>query len=79
MDNPDYRDTDSDNDLVLPDLDESGGGNVISNSDGDGDGLNNNHDAITEWKRPLTFDASNGVIDPSSAFTDTDGDVNYWW
>jgi len=73
-DNPDYRDTDSDNDGTS-DLDESGLGNTISTSDGDGDGLNNNHDN-TDNNSVATFDATNGITTPSSAFTDTDSDVN---
>lgn len=73
-DNPDYRDTDSDNDGTS-DLDESGLGNVISTSDGDGDGLNNNHDN-TDTNNVSSFDATNGITTPSSAFTDTDIDVN---
>ncbi len=73
-DNPDYRDTDADNDGIS-DLDESGLGNVISTSDGDGDGLNNNHDN-TDTNNVSNFDATNGITTPSSAFTDTDIDVN---
>jgi len=73
-DNPDYRDTDSDNDGTS-DLEESGLGNVISTSDGDGDGLNNNHDN-TDTNNVSSFDATNGITTPSSAFTDTDIDVN---
>ena len=73
-DNPDYRDTDSDNDGTS-DLEESGLGNTISTSDGDGDGLNNNHDN-TDTNNVSNFDATNGITTPSSAFTDTDIDVN---
>lgn len=73
-DNQDYRDTDSDNDGTS-DLDESGLGNVVSSSDTDGDGLNNNHDN-TDTNDVSNFDATNGITTPSSAFTDTDSDVN---
>ena len=73
-DNPDYRDTDSDNDGTS-DLDESGLGNTISTNDGDNDGLNNNHDN-TDTNDVSNFDATNGITTPSSAFTDVDSDVN---
>ena len=73
-DNPDYRDLDADNDGT-PDLDESGLGNIISNNDDDGDGLNNNHDN-TDTNDVSNFDTTNGITDPSATFSDVDTDVN---
>ncbi|ARV14523.1 T9SS type A sorting domain-containing protein [Polaribacter sp. SA4-12] len=42
-DNPDYKDTDSDNDGIT-DINENGDGNTLANTDLDGDGLDDNFD-----------------------------------
>jgi hypothetical protein len=75
-DNPDYRDTDSDNDGTN-DIDESGLGNTLSNTDGDGDGLDDNIDA-TDTNNVSNFDATNGITNPATELQENplDNDVN---
>lgn len=69
-DSPDYIDLDSDNDLLL-DSDESG--IVLTNSDSDGDGLDDSMDETTDYSDP------GGIIDNpisgSYIMWDSDGDV----
>ncbi|MFY0629681.1 MAG: T9SS type A sorting domain-containing protein [Flavobacteriaceae bacterium] len=67
---PDYRDSDSDNDGIT-DINENGDGNVLSGSDTDGDGLDNNFDADN-----VTYDVNDNNDTPSSSLGDVDGDVN---
>ncbi len=80
---PDYRDSDSDNDGIS-DLSESGFGNVLSGNDGDGDGLDDNHDN-TDTNDVSNFDATNGVDDTETDLQEnpldndvyTGGDVDF--
>jgi hypothetical protein len=67
---PDYRDSDSDHDGAN-DIDENGEGNVLSGSDTDGDGLDNNFDADN-----ANFDVNDNIKTPASDLPDIDGDVN---
>ncbi len=67
---PDYRDSDSDNDGTS-DLNENGEGNVVSGSDTDGDGLDNNFDADNS-----NYDVNDNINTPASDLPDIDGDVN---
>ncbi|MFD2567367.1 LamG-like jellyroll fold domain-containing protein, partial [Pseudotenacibaculum haliotis] len=67
---PDYRDGDSDNDGTT-DINENGEGNVLSGSDTDGDGLDNNFDADNS-----NYDVNDNINTPSSVLPDEDGDVN---
>jgi hypothetical protein len=66
----DYRDSDSDNDGTN-DIDENGEGNVLSGSDLDGDGLDNNFDADN-----VNYDPNDNINVPSTDLPDADGDVN---
>lgn len=71
---PDYRDSNSDGDLVL-DIEENGAGNVLSGSDTDQDGLDNNFDSNN-----VTFDTNDEVstgtpADLTTSFGDADGDL----
>lgn len=66
----DFRDSDSDNDGTS-DLDENGEGNVLSGSDLDGDGLDNNFDADN-----VNYDVNDNINTPASDLPDIDGDVN---
>ncbi|MFD2568420.1 hypothetical protein, partial [Pseudotenacibaculum haliotis] len=67
---PDYRDTDSDNDGTT-DINENGEGNVLSGSDTDGDGLDNNFDADN-----VNYDVNDNITTPSTDLPDVDADVN---
>ena len=67
---PDYRDSDSDNDGTT-DINENGEGNVLSGSDTDGDGLDNNFDADN-----VNYDVNDNITTPSSDLPDVDSDVN---
>ncbi|MBL4606031.1 MAG: hypothetical protein JKY02_10320 [Flavobacteriaceae bacterium] len=67
---PDYRDTDSDNDGIT-DINENGEGNVLSGSDTDGDGLDNNFDADN-----TNYDVNDDINTPSTDLPDVDIDVN---
>ncbi|MEQ6122914.1 T9SS type A sorting domain-containing protein [Pseudotenacibaculum sp. MALMAid0570] len=69
-DEPDYRDSDSDNDGT-PDIEENGEGNVLSGSDTDGDGLDNNFDADN-----VNYDVNDNINTPSTDLPDVDADVN---
>jgi hypothetical protein len=69
-DEADFRDTDSDNDGTN-DIDENGEGNVLSGSDTDGDGLDNNFDADN-----VNYDVNDNINDPSTDLPDVDADVN---
>lgn len=69
-DEPDYRDTDSDNDGTT-DINENGEGNVLSGSDNDGDGLDNNFDADNS-----NYDVNDNINTPSTDLPDVDADVN---
>ncbi len=65
---PDYRDTDSDGDGIT-DINENGEGNVLSNSDDDNDGLDNNFDQDN-----VTYDVNDNIDNPSINLPDSDGD-----
>ncbi len=67
---PDYRDTDSDADGTT-DINENGEGNVLSGSDNDGDGLDNNFDADN-----VNYDVNDNIDTPSTDLPDVDSDVN---
>ncbi len=67
---PDFRDTDSDNDNTN-DLNENGEGNILSGSDLDGDGLDNNFD-----QNNASYDVNDNINTPSTDLPDTDTDVN---
>ncbi len=67
---PDYRDTDSDGDGTT-DLNENGEGNILSGSDLDGDGLDNNFDQDN-----VTYDVNDNINTPSTDLPDADSDVN---
>ncbi|MBL4605721.1 MAG: hypothetical protein JKY02_08720, partial [Flavobacteriaceae bacterium] len=67
---PDYRDSDSDNDGIT-DINENGEGNVLSGSDTDGDGLDNNFDADNS-----NYDVNDNITTPSTDLPDVDSDVN---
>ena len=69
-DEPDFRDTDSDNDGTT-DINENGEGNVLSGSDTDGDGLDNNFDADN-----ANYDVNDNMNTPSTDLPDVDSDVN---
>jgi hypothetical protein len=69
-DEPDYRDTDSDNDGTT-DINENGEGNVLSGSDTDGDGLDNNFDQDN-----VNYDVNDNIDTPSTDLPDIDTDVN---
>ena len=69
-DEPDYRDTDSDNDGTT-DINENGEGNTLSGSDTDGDGLDNNFDADN-----VNYDVNDNINTPSTDLPDVDTDVN---
>ena len=69
-DEPDYRDSDSDNDGTT-DINENGEGNVLSGSDTDGDGLDNNFDADN-----VNYDVNDDINTPSTDLPDVDADVN---
>lgn len=68
-DEPDYRDDDSDNDGTT-DINENGEGNVLSGSDTDGDGLDNNFDADN-----VNYDVNDNIDIPQSDLPDVDSDV----
>ncbi|WP_139958815.1 T9SS type A sorting domain-containing protein [Flavicella sediminum] len=67
---PDYRDTDSDNDGTT-DINENGQGNVLSGSDTDGDGLDNNFDSDNS-----NYDVNDSITTPATDLPDADSDVN---
>ncbi len=67
---PDYRDNDSDNDGIT-DLNENGEGNILSGSDLDGDGLDNNFDQDN-----VNYDINDNINTPSTDLPDADTDVN---
>ena len=67
---PDYRDGDSDNDGTT-DINENNDGNVLSGSDTDGDGLDNNFDADN-----INYDVNDNNDNPSTSLGDSDSDVN---
>ena len=67
---PDYRDSDSDNDGTT-DINENGEGNVLSGTDTDGDGLDNNFDADNS-----NYDVNDNINTPSTDLPDVDADVN---
>ncbi|MFY0629682.1 MAG: T9SS type A sorting domain-containing protein [Flavobacteriaceae bacterium] len=66
----DYRDTDSDNDGT-PDIQENNDGDILSGSDTDGDGLDNNFDADN-----VNYDVNDNNNTPSTSLGDSDSDVN---
>ncbi|MFY0631873.1 MAG: Ig-like domain-containing protein [Flavobacteriaceae bacterium] len=74
-DNPDYLDSDSDNDGT-PDIEENGDtDNTTSGTDTDGDGLDDNFDTVSG------FDVNDAVTtgdlsDLETIFGDADGDIN---
>ncbi len=71
-DEPDYFDTDSDND-GLPDIQENGMANAISTSDTDNDGLDNTFEG-SNTNDPL--DVNDEINNPSSSILpDTDSDL----
>ncbi len=67
---PDFRDTDADGDGTT-DLNENGEGNILSGSDLDGDGLDNNFDQDN-----VTYDVNDNINTPSTDLPDSDSDVN---
>ncbi|TVZ57260.1 putative secreted protein (Por secretion system target) [Lutibacter sp. Hel_I_33_5] len=71
-DEPDYRDSDSDNDGT-PDLEENGMANTASGTDTDGDGL----DDSFEGSDTTDYDSNDEIDTPaSSILPDSDTDVN---
>ncbi len=81
-DNPDYIDTDSDNDGIT-DINENGDGNTLANTDADGDGLDDNFDnnddssisGSTVNDGVGAGDKITNTTDIVDAFLDTDGDI----
>ena len=71
---PDYLDLDSDND-GLPDIQENGMSNAVSNNDTDTDGLDNNFE--TSNINDPVLDVNEDIEDPTnlSILPDTDGDL----
>ncbi len=67
---PDFRDTDSDGDGTT-DINENGEGNILSGSDLDDDGLDNNFDQDN-----TTYDVNDNINTPSTDLPDSDSDVN---
>ena len=70
-DEPDFLDTDSDND-TLPDIEENGRANDVSTpfTDNDGDGLDDVFDTVNG------FDVNDDINLPSSDLPDCDNDIN---
>ncbi|WP_299669015.1 T9SS type A sorting domain-containing protein [uncultured Polaribacter sp.] len=73
IDNPDYLDLDSDNDLT-PDIEENGDAdNVASGTDSDGDGLDDNFEGSNATAGEA-WDPNDEINDPTDDLPDTDGD-----
>ncbi len=72
---PDYLDSDSDND-VTPDIQENGDVNVLTGSDSDTDGLDNNFDSVFGVFDVNDEITTGTVADLTTSFLDADGDVS---